>query len=213
MNSPLYFPKHEADETSFKQDGLEILPFYDRNGEPIFSDIHLAQFFRRIVFEDTLHKVFHDGSIQNTRDFISFVKKNDHEIFFIKSDGEDAGFFWLTKFSQKSAFVAYCFYKKFWGKKTLNISKLCIKYIFHKKDYRGDYILDVLLGLTPANNKLALKLLIKNGMTVLGTIPKILFSFTDCRTIDGILSYKLRDRKDKTFSLSSLLLFWGGSDN
>ena len=57
--------------------GPDILPFRTEGGEPTFSDTHLAQVFRRLVREETLAKVFYDGAIVNTTDFINFFGSSD----------------------------------------------------------------------------------------------------------------------------------------
>lgn len=150
--------------------------------------------------DGTVHRVFYDDSVRSTTDFLDFLKRQENSVFFVKFNGEDVGFFWLKKFIQKSAFINYCFYKDFWGKKTLEVSQACLDYILHKKNGYDDYVVDVLLGLTPANNKLAISFLIKNGMTVVGKIPGLI---TDCRhnkIVDGVLSYKTRDNSSKKIS-------------
>ena len=156
--------------------------------------------------EGTVHRVFYDDSVRSTTDFLDFLKREENSVFFVKFKDEDVGFFWLRKFIQKSAFINYCFYKAFWGPESLKISQECLDYILHKKNAYGDYLVDVLLGLTPSNNKLAIKFLIKNGMTVIGKVPGLI---TDCRhneVVDGVLTYKTRGKTQKRIS-NALYLF------
>lgn len=176
---------------------LEITPFYEENGKESFSETFLVQVFRRIVLEGTIYKTFYDGSLRTTIDFTQFIKNKEHEVFFVKYEGEDAGFFWLTEFKPKSAFIHYCFHKNMWGKKTLQISKACLEFILNKKNSHGEYAINTLLGLTPANNKLAIKFLMANGMTILGTIPGMLHDVKENQPMDGIFSYKQRSGKSK----------------
>ena len=185
-----------ANRTKFQmRHGLNIIPMYEENGSPNFSDILLAQLFRRIVREDTLDKIFYDGSIRNTNDFIQFFRNSEHEIYFVEYKGKEVGFFWLNSFKHKSAFINYCFYKEFWGDKALKISRLTIEFIFQRKDQHDEHLVDVLLGLTPASNKLAIKFLLKNGMTTIGKIPGLLYDASTGAIVDGILSYKQRQEK------------------
>lgn len=146
--------------------GLSIMPFYNKGGAANFADNSLAQIFRRIVREESVAKIFYDGSVRNSADFIRFVRNRENEIFFVSYEGREAGFFWLNRFRRKAAFITYCLYKNFWGADAFLISRECIEFIFARKDGHGEYLIDVLLGLTPANNKLAVKFLLKNGMTV-----------------------------------------------
>ena len=200
-----YLPslQQQVPETIFpKETGIKIFPSSQIPGRHLFTDKYLAQVYRRIVSEETVYRVFYDGSVRNTNDFIEFIRNKKNEIYFVEYDGIEAGFFWLTRFRHKSAFINYCFYKNFWGSKAFTVSQLCIDYIFNRKDKYGQFTLDVLLGLTPANNKLAIKFLLKNGMTVLGKIPGILYNYTEDTPMDGILSFKHRNGKSK-YKLSS----------
>lgn len=170
------------------------------------SDTHLAHIYRRIVREKTLLTVFYDGSIKNTKDFINFFERENNELFFVNYNGKEAGFFWLNRFVQKSAFITYCLYKDYWGKKSLEISQDCIKALFNKRDSHGDHLLDVLLGLTPSNNKLALKFLSKINMTIVGKIPGIIWDAKTEKTVDGVLSYRLRANQPESFFSNILML-------
>lgn len=189
--------------------GLEIISFFKEGNTYNFSDPYLGQVFRTIVMEGSAHRVFYDGSVKNTIEFIDFVKRKDVSVFFVKFKDEDVGVFWLSTFIQKSVFINYCFYKAFWGKESLKISQACLDYILHEKNAYGEYLVDVLLGLTPANNKLAISFLQKNGMTVLGKIPDLIADCHYNKTVDGVLSYKTRGKSQKrissVFNLFSLL--------
>lgn len=207
METALSHEHIESNHAPLHQNGLMILPFYGADGEPALTDIKLAQTFRRIVYEKTANKTFHAEPIRDTRTFISFAKDKKHEMYFVVCDGDDAGFFWLKQFGPKSAFINYCFFKDYWGRKSLDISKACMDYIFSRKDCREDFALDVLLGLTPADNKLAVKFLIANGMKVLGKVPKVLYDCEKNKTVDGVFSYKLREGNGAFATLSLFSFF------
>jgi len=178
-------------------EGLKITPFEKQGNEYNFPDSFLGQVYRRIVFEKTDHWIFYDGSVRNTMEFIDFVKNEKHFVFFVKFSGEDVGFFWIDKFLQRSAFINYCFYRSFWGKKSLQIGRNCIDYILHMKNERGEYTIDVLLGLTPVNNKLAVSFLKKHGMVIIGRVPGLITDYHQNKVVDGLLSYKKRENSKK----------------
>ncbi|MEA3467080.1 MAG: hypothetical protein U9R57_02520 [Thermodesulfobacteriota bacterium] len=174
--------------------GLTITPYNSKEKLKVnFSDTYLKQVFLKIAIEGTLHKIYFDKKINNNIEFISFIKQKQHSVFFVKAGKEEVGFFWLAKFNQRSAFMNYCFFKSFWGKKSLTISRFCIEYILERKNENGDYMLDILLGLTPINNRLAVNFLIKSGMQVLGKIPGICTDYHQNKVVDGLLSYKTRN--------------------
>lgn len=187
--------RHVLGRAPHPKKGVEIISFHENSNSLKFSDKYIAQIYRRIVREDTVNKVFYDGSVRNSADFIDFFRDKTIELFLVEYDGKETGFFWLNTFAQKSAFVTYCFYKAFWGEKALEISKSCIKFIFSRKNSHGEHLYDVLLGLTPANNKLAIKFLLKNGMTVLGRVPGFIYDAIEDIKVDGIFSYIQRNNK------------------
>ena len=180
--------------------GLEIIPFFREGNTYNYSDLYLGQVFRTIVMERTAHRVFYDGSVKNTAEFIDFLKRENLSVFFVVFKDEDVGFFWLRTFVQKSSFINYCFYKSFWGNESLKISQSCIDYVFHQKDSYGEHLVDVLLGITPANNKLAISFLQKNSMVVIGKIPKLITDYRYNKIVDGVLSYKNRSKSQKRIS-------------
>ncbi len=176
-------------------DGIEIIPMVEGNGPANFSDLFLGQVFRRIVREESLHKLFYDGSVRDTRDFRKFIHNPENEIFFVRSHDKEVGFFWLNHFRQKAFFINYCFYREYWGEAALKIGNTCIEHLFTGKDPDGDFLVDVLLGLTPANNKLAVSFLLKSGMTILGKIPDFLYDAAREEYVAGVFSYRQRCKK------------------
>ena len=192
MQSCQSLPEQIIPTIIYMETGPEIMPFRNESGAPNFSDTHLAQVFRRLVLEETLNKVFFDHAITNTTDFIKFFDNQENEIFFVKARGRQVGFFWLNRFRHKSSFITYCFYRDFWGRQALEISRAALDFIFSRTDAYGEHLTDVLLGLTPANNKLAVKFMIKNNMTILGRVPGFLYDHRQGKSVDGILSYRQR---------------------
>lgn len=157
------------------------------------SDRHLAQIYRRVVREKTIHKTFFDTRVENTKDFLSYFKAENLDFYLVSYNGQESGFFWLKKFLPRASFITYCFYRSFWGEHTLEISKACIDYIFGRKNEHDDPEIDILMGLTPASNKLALKFLAKNGMKIVGNIPNLIWDDQKGKLVDGVLSYRHRE--------------------
>jgi hypothetical protein len=185
------------------EEGVEVIQMYAENGLSNISDKILGQVFRRLVREEIVYKLFYDGSVRNTRDFRKFMRNPDNEMFFVKCNGKEVGFFWLNHFRQKSFFINYCLYKESLGKTALTISNICIEHIFKRQNSDGEFLVDVLLGLTPANNRLAVNFLLKNDMTILGKVPGFLYDSIEDETVDGIFSYRQRNKKSG-FKMPSL---------
>lgn len=204
MQSRQTLPERVIPTILYMETGPEIMPFRNESNTPNFSDTHLAQVFRRLVMEKTLNKVFFDQAITNTTDFITFCHNPENEIFFVQADGQEVGFFWLNRFRHKTSFITYCFYRDFWGQKALEISSAVLDFIFSRTDAYGEHLTDLLLGLTPANNKPAVNFMFKNNMTILGRVPGFLYDYHKGKSVDGILSYC--QRQDNSKGNSSLRL-------
>jgi hypothetical protein len=196
MTTPMKIIHNSISEVESNIEGVFLVPYFHTGEDYNMSDSYLSQAYRRTVIEKAIHKIFYDGTIKNTNDFISFFKQEDIELFFVYYKGEEAGFLWLSPFVQKSAFITYCLYKNFL-RESLVISQACINGIFSRKNKDDEAIFDTLLGLTPASNKLALKFLRKNGMEVVGKIPGLIFDNAKNKSIDGIISYLSRSQKKK----------------
>lgn len=181
--------------TEFTKNGVEIVPFLGPAGTQNFTEKYLGQVYRRIVREESVYKIFYDGSVNNTYDFKRFATNKENELFFPKFKGRDVGFFWLNRFRQKTVFITYCLYKEFWGTDALTVSKVCIDFIFERKDPFGQHQVDVILGLTPANNKLAIKFLLSNNMVIMGKLPAAVHDVHKNTTVDGVFSYIQRNGK------------------
>lgn len=185
----------DVTEHSVTPDGVEItITRYCQLGEGYnFSDKHLAGIYRRVLREKSIHKIFFDTKMANTEDFISYFKDKNLDFYFVSYNGQESGFFWLKKFFPRASFITYCLYKSFWGEHTLKISQTCIDVLFKRKDQRGNPEIDILMGLTPASNKLALKFLSKNGMKIVGNIPNLIWDDQKEKLVDGVLSYRHRE--------------------
>lgn len=204
MTTPVKLIHNSSHEVESNIEGVCLVPYLHTGEDYNMPDSYLSQVYRRTVIEKTIHKIFYDGTINNTKDFISFFKQEHIELIFVYYRGEEAGFFWLSPFVRKSAFITYCLYKNFL-RESLMISQACINGIFSRKNKDDEALFDTLLGLTPASNKLALKFLKKNGMEVVGKIPGLISDNARDKSIDGVISYLPRSQKKKNFSLLNFL--------
>jgi hypothetical protein len=204
MNVPLNIMYDNSSVTLITCGDIDLLPYVNQVGEYNMPDSFLAQAYRRTVIEKSIHKVFYDGSIQSSKEFIDYFKQERIELFFVYYRDEEVGFFWLSPFVKKSAFITYCIYKNFL-RQSLLISQACIRGIFALEDEHGDKRLDTLLGITPADNKLALRFLTKIGMTVVGKIPGLICDAGIEKGDDAILSCLSRPGKNKMGMFSTFL--------
>lgn len=85
---------------------------------------------------------------------------------------------WLTDIGINSAWAHHACFPCTWGKNSVDVMRESFRYWFNFADGDGRPMFDVLLGMTPSYNRLAVKFARKVGMTVLGEIPAI-------RSIEG----------------------------
>ena len=173
-------------------DKITFMPFRGEAEKYSFQDSYIAQLYRRVVRDGTVTNVFYDGSIQNTNDFLDFFKNKNNEIYVLFYEEREAGFFWLNNFRQRTSFVTYCIFKDFWGKKALEIVQNGISQILNRKNEFDEYITDVLLCLTPVNNKWVIQFLTKAGLTTLCKIPKCI-ALHGREVQDGVLFHISRE--------------------
>ena len=155
-----------------------LIPYAKVNGEWNIPD-HLMMGMYTKLKAQNLHKtVFYDGSVNSEHEFL-LVMQNTENLPIIAFDEVPIGMGWINGISFKYALCHHFFFKEFWGKKTVEGAKSFIDYWFSMKDDKG-YIFNTLLGMTPSNNKLAVRFLDKINFHKVGEIPHIgVISYTE----------------------------------
>ena len=184
---------------------ITFLPFCDHSGNYSYQDSYIAQLYRRVVRDGTVGNVFYDGSIQNTNDFVEFFKDKNNEIYVLFYDEREAGFFWLNSFRQRTSFISYCIFKDFWGQKALDIVHSGTSQILNRKNEFDEYITDVLLNLTPVNNKWGINFLTKAGLAILCKIPQCIVLHGGT-VEEGVLFYITRESNSGVKGITSKFL-------
>lgn len=176
------------------QNGFKLVQYIEIDGIRNFPDSYLKYLFDRIAEERQLEKLFYDGSIKTNEEFLNLMKYSANKLFLIFCDDEIAGIIWLNGFETRSAVLHFCLFRRFWGDKALFIGKATLNELLYMKDPEG-HIFDVLLGLTPANNKLAVRYIQKIGMNVAGELPKAIWDAKLQQSISGVVSYITREEQ------------------
>ena len=135
-----------------------------------FSDEMLAWLFKQMEDDGTAKIVFLEGKITNAAAWVQMVKGPGVNLFVPFFDAEPAGVCWLERFQERWAQFNFCVFKPFWGKKSKALGKKTLHKILSMKDKRG-YLLDMLVGITPARNKLALRYAKACGWKETGSLP------------------------------------------
>lgn len=148
------------------------------DGRVTFSDEFLSAFFDKMVEERIARMVF-DDHITEGWQFVEFVHAAldapPRIIPVFMFEGMDViGMAWLNDLCVPSAFANFVVLRRAWGKAAYTIGRAVIDHWFSWEVAPGKPMLRVLVGVTPANNRLALSFIRRLGFTRLGKIPHIL---------------------------------------
>ena len=159
-------------------DGIILLPVPRMD-----YDIAKDAYFR--TKDNGLLNYIFEGDISQDRFMDYYNEKNGNYTVLLFVDNQFSGYAWLNNLHGKRAFLHYCFFKEIWGIRTLDSARRIIDYWLHIPN-GNEYLLDVLVGVTPVTNRKAIKFIKAVGSTIIGSIP---FMTPDG---DGVISYTVR---------------------
>lgn len=167
-----------------------LIPYIQIDGSWTIPDELMKGLYRLMVQEGTAEKVFYSGSVLNEDHFLSACKSpGQHTLVILQQDGSPGGIVWLNGFMGASAQIHFCMFKAIWGTRTVEAGKKAVNYFFGLTKPDGEPLFKVLLGLTPAEYRVAIRFIKEVGVTVLGTIPHFLYHYFEKRTMGAVVSY------------------------
>lgn len=116
--------------------------------------------------------VFVNGTMVNHLQWLIFVQHPSNVVNLIGDEKEVEGVTWLNAFGYNYAFGHFCFFPSTWGKNSVQLGKMVLRYWVNDLK-SGDWGLDVILGQVPAGNDRAVAFTQKLGMTSMGVVPGI----------------------------------------
>lgn len=178
---------------------IKLIQYCEIDGVYNFPDSWIKSLFSRIREERLLSKAFYEGDVQTSDEFLQAMKHGTNRLFIIyrdqpkdPKDREILGITWLNGFRKRSAYMHQCLFRNAWGKESPEIGKAILDQLLHLSDSRG-YVFDVLIGLTPANNRLAVTWLQKVGLNIIGEIPDAAWDNKLGKSIPALISYAQRE--------------------
>lgn len=128
----------------------------------------LRRLWMRLVEDDLVRVVFHDGGVTDFAGFAYLLAPERAWVYRIEMDGTVQGFFWCNGFSGKAAQVHFCFFRA--GMSVARAAgRMALTFLLAPQ--RADAPLDTLLGVTPAPFRHALRLAADLGFTRIGVVP------------------------------------------
>lgn len=172
-----------------------IIPIVKLNeGKWSLTDKQLLGIYLKMLKHRLRDRVFIMGEAETPTKFITMMKNPRNVVNIVVDDtGECVGLSWLNKWGFNHAFCHHCVFPEVWGKHTAEIGNMVLKYWFGMNRDNGDPILDVILGKTPENNRLAVKFVKTMGFTILGTVPRLCLDINKNKKIGAVFSYIKRE--------------------
>lgn len=177
------------------QHQISFIPYYRSDGIPSFPDSCIKGLYARMVDEGTASRVFCSYADFAPEDFLEMFKKRQNFLWVISVDGEISGVFWLNNFDGRSARIHQCLFRNAWGReKSIRIGRQILKHCIHLMDAACErFLFDVITGVTPSNNRLAVRFAEACGMSIVGEIPNLIWLHSEQKSIPGVISYATRE--------------------
>lgn len=151
---------------------------------------YMVQVWLQIVKERKQDLLFYDGAVKNLQDWINYIYHPlNHVVLIADNSGIPYHIAWINKFYQGHAFLHHCAL----GKYNRRSWPLIRDYWAGMKDDQGNKLIKVLLGVTPATNKPATRLVDLLGWTIIGYVPYLCYLAAEKRHVAGMVSYYVLD--------------------
>lgn len=171
---------------------LTIIPYVEVNEQRTVPDSIIIELFNGMVKDKVLKKVFYSKTVESASQLIEFLK-DPHNYAVVTMDKDKVcGVAWLNGLYNNHADAHFCFLRRAWGENSYKLGERIIQYWFAFES-NGKKLLEVLLGMTPASNKAALRFIEKLGFTKVGVIPKILDDKYKNESVAAMISYREND--------------------
>lgn len=146
--------------------------FLDWRTEYIACQYALRRVYRLMEEQGVLSRTLNDGTIKTSVDFTDALLGTWCMPFIVceKKTGDIAACCWFNCIEGRMCRGHFWVDKKFWGRESIKIIRQCLWNILHYNDDKG-FLFDTIIGITPASNSLAWRLITKCGGNVVATIP------------------------------------------
>lgn len=123
----------------------------------------LEQMFGLMVESGAQDSVFYDEPRHTVESFVETFAAPSMHCWALYYEGELAGIAWLNGMSRRVAHAHFCMFKSVYGRSRDGLSKsvelgrfVAACWLRHRSE-SGAYLLDMLVGITPKRNRMALK--------------------------------------------------------
>jgi len=172
---------------------IKIMPYCEIDGIRTFRDSEILEFYDRMVKARLAETVFSDGQIDNREDWLRAMKNPENFLYAVYV-GKDVVFLvWLNRVEIRKAQFHYCGFFKGWRIGSVKIGKQFLNILMNKRDSSGNYLFDVLTGLTPSSNKPAIEYMQECGWKIIGELPLGAWNNKKQKSESAVMSYFTRE--------------------
>ena len=131
----------------------KLLPYTALDGIPTFTDSFIRGLFERMSEEKLVERVFYDGTVTTSDQFLQMMKHGINRLFVIEFKEEIAGLCWLNNFSTRRAEFHFCFFSNLRGLDAVTVGRDVVCDLLYMEDAAGNPVFDLLFGMTEVDNK------------------------------------------------------------
>jgi hypothetical protein len=167
-------------------------------------DMFLYELWDRLCDSKIDKVTFYDGSACDHHTFRDLVRHDGTHFWAMFYDQEPAGFVWLNGIGWRSAHIHFAFFKDVRGQNRsgsalIALGRFSTSNIIRFTDEQGNYLLDLLLGVTPTRYKLALRFIQRCGCVVCGEVPHLAWFADSNMTESAVISAITRESTEESW--------------
>lgn len=149
-----------------------IYPYCEADGKRTFSDEQIRGLYRRMVEDGTAGLVFMGSGIDGEDAFLAVMQSPGTHPYVLFVQGLPAGIVWLNRIQYRWAQMHFCTFREVWGRTAVELGRHVNRTLLEMRDSRGRYCLDMLVGILPARNRLAVSYVRKCFGRITGELPR-----------------------------------------
>lgn len=174
---------------------MKIIPYVEHDGMWTLPNSYLKSVWDEMVDQKTDKLVFHNGRVKSPEDFIRWLRlPYNHVMFIVDSESKPLLFSWLNGVEDKHGWYNFNVFKRGWGKGR-DLIKESLDYWFSIKTKNGDYTFKIILGITPADNRLAIRTIGKLATSQTDVIPDFATNYHTGKRYGIVISYLLNPKE------------------
>jgi len=175
-------------------ENYSLVQYAATDGIPTFTDSFIKGLFERMQQEGLIGLVFFDGSAKTPDDFLTMMKFGRNKLFVIEFKGKLAGCVWLNNFEMRRADFHFCFFSTLRGQDAIDVGKQVVIELLTMKNDNGDFVFDLLVGLTPTTNEAAVRWCERMEFSSVGILPAAAWDAALGKSVPGLISYVERGK-------------------